>query len=128
RYRGSCPRVLDAEETLLINSFYLRFSNQARAAGLTIALPVCSQKARKYNPEAPDDKRCFEWYFPETKRRLKLSLHDAKEDEDLWTYLRQLTGLEDMGAAKAWVKEAAQNPWMQFSNEETSLLTGTLIR
>ncbi|CAE7176411.1 unnamed protein product, partial [Symbiodinium pilosum] len=53
---------------------------------------------------APPEKRSYEWYFPETGERLHLGLHDAKEEEDLWIFLRQLTGLENMEAAKefAW--------------------------
>lgn len=106
RYKGECPRVLPLEEQLLINSFYLRFSKKARDKGVTMATPVCSQMARKYYETAPPAKRCFEWYFPGTGERLHLSLHDAKEDEDLWTPLRQLTGFEDINALKAWAKDA----------------------
>lgn len=132
RYKGTCPRILIPEEQLLINSFYLRFSRKARVAGLKMTSPVCVQVAEKYYPEAPKEKRCFEWYFPDTDRRLHLSLHDAKEDEDLWTYLRQLTGLEDLEAAKAWSKTffggLLDSDDQVFTKEETYLLNGTLIR
>ncbi|CAE7255500.1 CRY2 [Symbiodinium natans] len=101
RYRGKCPRILSSEETLLINSFYIRFSQKARAHGIKVTRPgsmamevcqnteilspVCSQWTQKYKPEAPVEKRSYEWYFP-----------------DVWIFLRQLTGLEDLEAAKAF--------------------------
>jgi len=134
RYRGECPRVLNAEEQLLLNSFYLRFSAEARSAGITMATPLCSQVAKKYYEQAIDGKRCFEWYFPDTKKRFHLSLHDAKEDEDIWRYLRQLTGMEDLEAAKEWVEKQGAWGWDgkgyqgPFSKEERALLTGTFIR
>merc|ERR1712228_589654 len=91
--------------------------------------PVCSQIARKYYPSAPKDKRCFEWFFPKTNRRLHLSLHDAKEEEDLWTYLRQLSGAEDIAAAREWTQAVAsiREP-SAFGKEETAMLAGTLLR
>lgn len=73
--------------------------------------------------QAEMEERCYEWYFPETegargaggapcRGRLHLKLEDASEDEargcrvvalrqDLWISLRQLTGLENLEAAKA---------------------------
>ncbi|CAK9074724.1 unnamed protein product [Durusdinium trenchii] len=148
RYQGKCPRVLNAEvsfrsesggrsptawtsfeETLLINSFYLRFSQKARAHGIKVTSPVCSQWTQKYKPEAPMEKRSYEWYFPETKQRLHLGLHDAKEEEDLWIFLRQLTGLEDLNAAKEFIWNNAGKYGLEaFRREEVSLVLGCFVR
>ncbi|CAJ1379079.1 unnamed protein product, partial [Effrenium voratum] len=129
RYKGKCPRILTPEETLLINSFYLRFSQKARAHGIQVTSPVCSQWTRKYKPEAPKEKRSYEWYFPDTGDRLHLGLHDAKEEEDLWVFLRQLTGMEDLQAAKdyAW-NNAGQYGLEAFRREDVSLLVGSMVR
>eukprot|EP00913_Durusdinium_trenchii_P023923 g22467.t1 len=124
RYQGKCPR-----ETLLINSFYLRFSQKARAHGIKVTSPVCSQWTQKYKPEAPMEKRSYEWYFPETKQRLHLGLHDAKEEEDLWIFLRQLTGLEDLNAAKEFIWNNAGKYGLEaFRREEVSLVLGCFVR
>lgn len=129
RYKGKCPRILSAEETLLINSFYLRFSQKARQHGIKVTSPVCSQWTQKYKPEAPPEKRSYEWYFPETGERLHLGLHDAKEEEDLWIFLRQLTGLEDLEAAKAFAWSNAGSSGLEaFCKEDVHLLTGALVR
>lgn len=129
RYRGKCPRILTAEETLLINSFYLRFSQKARAHGIKVTSPVCSQWTQKYKPEAPLEKRSYEWYFPDTKERLHLGLHDAKEEEDLWIFLRQLTGLEDIKTAKEYVwQNAGKYGLEEFRREEVALLLGAMVR
>ena len=79
--------------------------------------------SRQLRWQAEMEERCYEWYFPETegargaegapcRGRLHLKLEDASEDEargcrvvalrqDLWISLRQLTGLENLEAAKA---------------------------
>eukprot|EP00435_Cladocopium_sp_Y103_P032650 s1696_g8.t1 len=130
RYRGNCPRILTGEETLLINSFYLRFSQKARAHGIKVTSPVCSQWTQKYKPEAPLEKRSYEWYFPDTGKRLHLGLHDAKEEEDdLWIFLRQLTGLEDINTAKEYVwQNAGKYGLEEFRREEVALLLGAMVR
>lgn len=129
RYRGACPRILSPEETLLINSFYLRFSQKARAHRIKVTSPVCSQWTQKYKPLAPLEKRSYEWYFPETDERLHLGLHDAKEEEDLWIFLRQLTGLEDMQAAKDYVWSNAGKYGLEaFRREDVTLLLGSMVR
>jgi len=107
RYEGECPRELTTKEQMLVNSFYLRFSQRARVEGVCMATPVANQWAQKYYPQAEWQKRCFEWFFPRTKRRLHMSLHDAMEQDDLWTHMRQLTGFEDLEATKGWVMESA---------------------
>lgn len=75
------------------------------------------------------EKRSYEWYFPDTKERLHLGLHDAKEEEDLWIFLRQLTGLEDIKTAKEYVwQNAGKYGLEEFRREEVALLLGAMVR
>merc|ERR1712066_111799 len=39
------------------------------------------------------------------------SLHAAKEDEDLWVYLKQLTGFEDINRVKKWIERTLDDPF-----------------
>lgn len=147
RYRGECPRLFEKEEQLLLNSYFLRFSQRGRNKGLTIVTPCGSAPASKYYPKAPEEKRCFEWLVDAAKNaRLHLSLHDIKEDWDLWTNLRQVSGFEDLKAARKLTQEAARKAealeeknmtpiWIggqavasSLGNEEKLLITGTFIR
>lgn len=104
REHGDCPRRLTTEEMLLVNAFYLRFSQKARSLEITMSTPVCVQEERKYKTTAESSDRCFEWYFPKTEKRAYLTLEDAHEDDDLATYMSKLTGLEDLATVKEWAK------------------------
>lgn len=147
RYKGNCPRLMDKEERLLVNSFYLRFSQRARNEGVSIVTPVASSKAKKYYPQAPDHKRCFEWLMDVANdKRLHLSLHDIKEESDIWRQLRQLSGCEHLETAKKLVSRAAKKAvyleqqdgepiWVtcetvvkQLCDEEKLLISGSFVR
>merc|ERR1719410_1133498 len=69
-----------------------------------------------------------------SKKRLHLSLHDAKEDEDVWLYLRQLTGMEAIGAARIWARSTGK--WRaalgeaagSFDRSESELVNASFLR
>jgi len=117
RYRGECPRLLDKDEQLLLNSFYLRFALRARTDGVSIVTPCASAWATKYYPRATPEKRCFEWIMDTaSNRRLHLSLHDIKEESDVWRFLRQVSGCEDMQAARKLISDAEAKASSKASN------------
>eukprot|EP00928_Gymnodinium_smaydae_P071748 TRINITY_DN55247_c0_g1_i1.p1 TRINITY_DN55247_c0_g1~~TRINITY_DN55247_c0_g1_i1.p1 ORF type:complete len:1059 (-),score=278.06 TRINITY_DN55247_c0_g1_i1:217-3393(-) len=132
RYRGECPRPLTKLERLLINSFYLRFSRRARLEGIRMATAIGATWAHKYYPEIPEKerkvKRCFEWVNPKGAGYLHMGLHDAREDEDLWKTLRQLTGLEDLAATRQWIQTYIRNGSQFVLEEESELVNGAFLR
>lgn len=132
RYRGKdCPYEVTKEERLMVNSFFLRFAKKARLEGVQMNTRIGVVWARKYYKAAPSTKRCFEWLIPqaagEKPRRLHMSLHEAREEDDLWVHLRQLNGLEDISAVTDWLETACQQS-RRFSCEESALVNGTFIR
>merc|ERR1712107_812216 len=120
------PRGMDRNE-LLLNSFYIRFSRRARGEGLRMNTPVGCTKSRKYYPECPEEKRSLEWKHPSKTGMLHLSLHDAHEDEDIWKHLHQLTGLEDIEAARSWIKSTG-SLGTDFTIQEEELIKGAFVR
>eukprot|EP00927_Polykrikos_kofoidii_P050779 TRINITY_DN44652_c0_g1_i1.p1 TRINITY_DN44652_c0_g1~~TRINITY_DN44652_c0_g1_i1.p1 ORF type:complete len:730 (-),score=152.63 TRINITY_DN44652_c0_g1_i1:195-2384(-) len=130
RYQGEAPRAFNTGERLLINSFYLRYSQKARLSGVKMVTPVGATKATKYKPEALPDKRSFEWKDPRGPGMMHIGLHDAVEDHDLWKFFRQLSGLEDLQATREWVKKRieAGGKAGKITDEERALVNGGFIR
>jgi len=129
--RGDCPRELDPAARFLVNYFFLRFSTRARAEGVRLSSPVCIAPGDRYEKNAPEGKRIFEWLLLPAQRRLHIALSRARDTEDLWLHLRQLSGLEDLTAATEWVQEHKSDgdaPMEDFHEQEATLVTASFLR
>jgi len=121
RYRGDCPRLLDAEDTKAVNFFFLRYSQKAREHGVCMDTPVCIVDATKYYADA-QGKRSYEWQLPSP---LHLSLHDAKEQEDMFPTIRQLQGMEDVNVLAKLCERAGSRQWV---SPEAEFANATFLR
>eukprot|EP00929_Paragymnodinium_shiwhaense_P019055 TRINITY_DN1310_c0_g1_i1.p1 TRINITY_DN1310_c0_g1~~TRINITY_DN1310_c0_g1_i1.p1 ORF type:complete len:798 (-),score=216.75 TRINITY_DN1310_c0_g1_i1:54-2447(-) len=131
RYKGDTPRAFTRDERLLLNSFYLRFSVKARLTGVKMGTPVGSTHARKWKKDADNGKRSFEWKDPADKKgvtMMHIGLHGAREEDDLWLFLRQLSGFEDLEATKLWITDQVRMGTSIFLKEEQVLVNGAFIR
>jgi len=124
RYAGDCPRQLSAVDAQAVTFFFLRYSEKARRGGITTDTPVWVVDATKYYPSAVG-KRSYEWRLGgDVSTTIHLSLHDAKEQEDVYPAVRQLTGMED----PELIKEVGKQRSGSLTGFEAELVNSTFVR
>merc|ERR1719316_70439 len=121
RYEGNCPRQLDQCDAQAVTSFFIRYSEKGRRAGITMSTPVFVVDSTKFYKNATG-KRSYEWHLANGKE-IHLSLHDANEEQDLLSVIRQLTGMEDVDTV-----EAICNSNHGLSSAEVAVVNSTFIR
>jgi uncharacterized protein YecE (DUF72 family) len=122
RYESNCPRQLTQSDAWAVTSFFVRYSEKGRRAGITMSTPVFVVDSEKFYKNAKG-KRSYEWRFADG-REIHLSLHDANEEQDLMGTVRQLTGMEDVNTVEKICSEGPR----QLSSSEVAVVNSTFIR
>lgn len=89
--------------------------------GIRMSTPLWVVDPDQY-PDA-SEQRCFEW-LSDRNDRIHISLYDAKEQEDIFNILNQLTGMEDADVVEALCEAGVR----LLDDAEARLVNATFVR